>query len=357
MRRKSILPLIFALLCGLVVSVGVGHALKQKPEAPPTEMEEILVAKEAIDYGTPVTEELVKLEKWPKHLVPPGTVKKMEDIKDLRAKDLILPGDPLREEKLLSEEEFASASLQIPKGYRVVSVKVNASTTGGNLIQVGDRVDVMVYLKTSLDGQPMNETRTILQDIRVFAVNRQYNRKVAADAEAGSTEAKTVSILVTPPQAEVVALAEELGNIRLSIRSPEDDLEGGADGANLEELFGVREKSDRDEEVAAASDQSDRGGFLDWLQTQTENVVSNEESVAATGAEDNSWTMILVRGTEMEQVRFDESSLVPTVVPVGPGASGMALDPASVLPEDLSQPEGGLELNQDGLHQDALPRD
>ena len=60
----------------------------------------------------------------------------------------------------------------IPKGYRVVPVKVDLVSGGSSLILPGDRVDVMVHLVRD----PCREiqetvTRTILQDIKVFAVN------------------------------------------------------------------------------------------------------------------------------------------------------------------------------------------
>lgn len=350
MRRKSLLPLVLALFCGLVVSVGVGRVMQQKPqEVPEMEMEEVLVTIESIDYGLELAPELIKVEKWPKHLVPEGTLKRPEDIAGMRARDTILPGEPIRKEKLMTPEELASASLKIPPGYRVVSVKVSASTTGGNLIQVGDRVDVLVYLRTNLDGEQVSETRTILQDIKIFAVDRVYDRR---SVETGDrpTDVKTVSLLVTPDQAETVALAEELGSIRLTIRSPEDDQESDVDGAGIDEIFASREKSNRDAEHKDGEVTEDRRGFLDWLESQ--NVSPEPEPLVATGAEPEGWTMILVRGASSQQLRFVEGSPVPVITDLMGGAMPAADGTGAATPDPTAD-IGDIDLEEFDLPEEA----
>ena len=64
------------------------------------------------------------------------------------------------------------AAAMIPVGYRVVPVKVDLVSGGSDLILPGDRVDVMIHLvRDPSRGIEETVTRTILQDIKVFAVN------------------------------------------------------------------------------------------------------------------------------------------------------------------------------------------
>jgi hypothetical protein len=59
-----------------------------------------------------------------------------------------------------------------------------------------------------------------LQHVKVFAVDDVFRRDVDG---AATVAAKTVSLLVTPAQAELVMLATELGSVRLAMRSASDE--------------------------------------------------------------------------------------------------------------------------------------
>ena len=134
----------------------------------------------------------------------------------------------------------------IPKGYRVVPVKVDLVSGGSSLILPGDRVDVMVYLVRDMNRDiPETVTRTILQDIKVFAVNDVLDLEKEKDGSK-SIVAKTISLLVTPEQAAEVTLATQLGIVNLVMRSPEDDQQSPNSQAKPSELLGVVAKSRRE---------------------------------------------------------------------------------------------------------------
>ena len=131
-------------------------------------------------------------------------------------------GEPIIEAKLFAKGDQGSGATDlIPKGYRVVSVKVD-DVSGSGLILPGDRVDALVHLTDNgrIGETNRSSTRTFLHNVKVFAVNNVYSR------ESNRTEAitaKTISLLVTPQQAELVTLANEMGKIRLVMRSADDD--------------------------------------------------------------------------------------------------------------------------------------
>ena len=124
-----------------------------------------------------------------------------------------------------------TAGTMIPKGYRVVSIRVDAISGGGNLLLPGDRVDLLVHMgRNESNGIVETTTRTFLQDIRVFAVNDVMNLEAGGDTK--SIQARTVSLLVTPEQAEILTMACELGSIKLVMRSPEDSDQKRPKGAS-----------------------------------------------------------------------------------------------------------------------------
>jgi pilus assembly protein CpaB len=116
-----------------------------------------------------------------------------------------------------------------------VTVKVDENTSGGGLIRPGDRVDLVLFLRRSADV-PETTTRTILWDVNVFAVGGKVQRD--DDKQGSSREVRSVSLLVTPKQAESVMLAKELGVLSLSLRRPGDTVSELASGETIKTLLG-----------------------------------------------------------------------------------------------------------------------
>jgi pilus assembly protein CpaB len=225
MRAKSLVLLMLALGCGIVASVGITQVMSNRttePAAAQAETEQIFVAMKDIPMGDPVSAQAIKLEEWPKGKAPQGAITKLEDIENRRPKSRIFAGSPILENQLLGKGATdQGASDSIPKGSRVVAVKVDAVSGSASLIRPGDRVDVLLYVtQCGSGGASRTVTRTILQDIKVFAVNEVWD--AAATNGEKSIAAKTISLLVTPTQAATVTMASEMGQIRLVMRSPED---------------------------------------------------------------------------------------------------------------------------------------
>ncbi|MDA7950940.1 MAG: Flp pilus assembly protein CpaB [Pirellulaceae bacterium] len=239
MRTKPLILIVIALGCGLVASIGITEAIrKQAGSGNDIEMVKILVAKTEISTNDDLTTENVLLEEWPKNRVPEGALMKVEDLQKRYPNQRMYPGDPILEQKLMDTK--GDITRKIPEGFRVSPVKVTTDSGGAGLIQPGDRVDVLVYLKKSKEI-PKTETRTILGDIEVFAIDSKTIRDT--DETGKQFSAKTVSLLVEPSQVETLMLAAELGKIKLVLRRPNDsrdDLTDGADISNI--LNGVTEQ-------------------------------------------------------------------------------------------------------------------
>lgn len=108
-------------------------------------------------------------------------------------------------------------------GTRAISIGVDVVTGASGLIWPGDEVDLI--LTQNLQGgndQPGRRVvgETILSAVRVIAVDQQISHS-GADTTAGRVVARTVTLEVTPEQAERVAVAMQLGRISLVVRSIE----------------------------------------------------------------------------------------------------------------------------------------
>lgn len=337
MRPKSLILIVFALGCGLVASIGISQVLenKQQPAAPQMEMENIFVAIEDIDINEQLTPELIKLEPWPKDKVPEGAVTNLEELEKRRPRVRLYAGEPILERKLFGSNEDNGASKMIPSGFRVHSVRVTAESSASGLILPGDRVDVLVYLRSS-GAINKTLTRTILKNVRVFAVNEQTHRET--DAEGNSINAKTVSLLVKPSQVEILMLASQLGSLSLSLRPPNEEIgdEDETDDATVEELLGVDENADpkesRKKPIAEAKDNG--GGFLGFLQNY-----GGSQPLSPPAETGPQWTMDLLDPNGVRRFEFGEEGNLPTEV--APGASAAKAAPVSLPMQGLGTMPSG----------------
>jgi pilus assembly protein CpaB len=218
MRTKSLVLIIIALGCGLVASIGISEVLKQKPSDGGVETEPVLMAAIDIDIGTKLDAQNVKVEQWPKGKVQEGAARSLEEVQDQYTRARMYAGEPILSAKLMANKDEPAP---IPEGFRAIPVKVDLDTVVG-LIQPGDLVDVMVFLRAGPDV-PRAGAYTILRMARVYAVNSQTDRDT--DSKGHEVAAKTVSLLVKPKQAERLTLATEMGKLRLALRRPSDDPE------------------------------------------------------------------------------------------------------------------------------------
>ncbi len=224
MRSKSLILLVLALGCGLVASIGITRALDQPvPQVVAGETKEILVASVEIKTGDPITPQIVKLANWPVETLPEGVISDLKEVDGRRAKTKIYPGEPLIALKLLGKDEKDDVLGDLPPGMRAVAVKVDAVSGGAGLLKPGDKVDVFVHVNAN-PGAGIPVAKTIspkdLRNIKVFAIDSITTR--GNDGEQ-TVVAKTISLVVTPAQAKLVTLSQNLGEIRLVGRNAKDN--------------------------------------------------------------------------------------------------------------------------------------
>lgn len=337
MRSKSVVLILLALGCGLVASIGISQMMDHGPPPQPSgETEPIFVALTDLNANDLLTAQVIKLEEWPKGKIPNGAVTKLEQLEGKRCKQKLYAGEPILAGKIRGSEEDVLPSDGIPQGFRVVSVKTD-SVSGTGLIVPGDRVDVLVFLnKNPNTGVHETSARTILQDIKVYAVDATYVGK--QDSDGTLISGKTVSLLVTPPQAEKVTLATEMGSIRLIIRSPADNSETNTEGASVADIYGGGDKNFREQE------QKDNSKTLKELIGSSAPPPPPPAPVAVEPPAPP-WRMTVLEGSTLREVTFPQADDdLPAAAPVSPPDAAPATPPANdgggAKPEEVG-PGGG----------------
>ncbi len=182
----------------------------------------IYVAVHNINLNDPINEEMVSLQEWPTDKIPQGAITQLEELANRRSRTTIIAGEPILEAKLLAQGEVHDPIGEIPEGMRLKTIRVDAEKSAAGLLSPGDRVDIQLFVSRNPSaGIAAARTKVILQNIRVYAIDQTVQR--AADGGEGRNIAKTISLLLTPAQANKIAFAEQIGELNLIPRNPDDD--------------------------------------------------------------------------------------------------------------------------------------
>lgn len=268
MRPKAIILIVIALGCGLVASIGISQVMDRNSKRPAAAATTpIYVALHNINLGDPIDAAMVSLQEWPKDKVPPGAISKLEDLEGRRPRATIIQGEPLLDAKLLAPGQLADPITSIPKGFRLKTISVDAEKSAAGLLSPGDRVDVQLFVKRDdRNGIDSAKTKVILQNIRVFAVDQTVQR--APDGGEDRTIAKTISLLLTPQQASKLTLAENLGQVSLTPRNPNDEDSADTPEYSTDDLLSDGGKNSRKKEQARdeKDEPKDNVGLLSAIQ-------------------------------------------------------------------------------------------
>ena len=96
---------------------------------------------------------------------------------------------------------------------RAVSIGISVQSGAGGFILPNDRVDVLLT-RSLPGGRKQFATSTILDDVRVLAVDQTFGQKKDEKTVVG----KTATLELTPGQAEMIARASASGTLSLSLR-------------------------------------------------------------------------------------------------------------------------------------------
>src|SRR5437667_2848355 len=244
MRAKTILTALF--LVSLVVATWVIlQALPQKGDASAERLPqvEVLVATVPLAAGTllraqDVTWQPVARAVEPGEIVRPSEAAraaKPELDEEARAevygaalRGAVVPGDPIRRGPLAAGDPIRRGGVARPgdrdflqivlsPGARAIAIPVTTGGASTGILYPGDRVDIVLTQKFGDTGAPLTRrsvSETVVENLRVLAINVPD-----AKAAGGNAFGQTVTLEVTPEQAEKMNVAAELGKLSLTLRS------------------------------------------------------------------------------------------------------------------------------------------
>ena len=119
-----------------------------------------------------------------------------------------------------------------PAGMRAVSVRVDEASSVAGFVVPGAYVDVIAIMQPQIDGAKQ-VSKVILQKVRVLA----GGQKMQNTNDGKAALVNTVTLEVTPNQAEKLKLAESEGRLQLSIRNATDQIIETTRGATRRDVI------------------------------------------------------------------------------------------------------------------------
>jgi pilus assembly protein CpaB len=225
--------LVFALVVSAIfyqLTARAGTPTTQSPES--KDMKDVVVAAKPLGLGGSIKPGDVKVSKIPADQFPKGAFSKVEEVMDRPVVSNILLDEPIIVGRLGERGSGQGLAPIIPVGMRAVTVRVTEVVGVAGFVLPGMRVDVLVT------GRPPDSsdtvTTTVLQNIVVLSAGQNYQ----PDAKGQAINANTVTLLVSPEQAELLTLAGNEGKIQLVLRNGSDHGIEKTSGRQLAELFG-----------------------------------------------------------------------------------------------------------------------
>ena len=255
MNVKTWIPLVLAVLLGLVALVIGRKVVAHRPAEQPANTVQVVVAARDVAPGRVITAQDVTAGRVPKEMAPARSFSDTKDVVGRTATFSLLKGQAVVETLLAAQGTGAGVQALIPAGMRAITVEVNEFSGLGGLLAPGSRVDVVATVRE--DKAQQQTSRTILQNIKVLAVGRQFNPNPPPPAENAPPlpAANNVTLLVTPKQAQALKLASQGGAPWLVLRNLSDASEVETDPTLLSDL-----KGDRPLFGFGGSDRSAQGG-------------------------------------------------------------------------------------------------
>lgn len=223
MSFRSILVVLLALVCGVSAAVGIKQLQGKSPGSATAEVEtvDVVVAVADLHRYNKITEEMVRIEKWPKDKLPGGAVLKREDVVGRVVKIPMVEGDIVIDKKISTKDEGTDVGSNLPPGMRAftISTPTPSANVAGFLLP-GSHVDVYLTIDTRQEKDDTEGALSVLllSNMKIIASGKTLQAPAGNRVE----QLQSVTLEVTDKQAALLNLAIKEGNLTLALRNSAD---------------------------------------------------------------------------------------------------------------------------------------
>lgn len=223
MNPRSLILLVGALIIAGFTAM-LARSLMMQQSAAPQQVEQVsaekqvLVAVKLLPRGTIIEAAHVTWKRWPDNAIDEAIVSGVAGdetkIFGKVARTDIAAGQPMPIGALVGPGERGFLAAALTPGMRAITIAISDTSGVAGFVFPGDRVDLILTHEVDQgDRGPLRVSETILQNVRVLAIDQDFN-----DREDQPKVGRTVTLEVTPKLVEKVAVMQLIGAVSLSLR-------------------------------------------------------------------------------------------------------------------------------------------
>jgi len=212
------LALGMAVFCGLAAAY-LAMTYNKGNQGP--KMVEVLRTKSKVPFREKISDpqKYFDLIAVPELNLPSKILKSFEQVKDKSLNKTLTDQSFVTEDDLLGANQHYLTD-QLDKGKRLFGLTVNAESLAGGFILPGSTVDLIGTKRLANNNI---ETQTVLENIRVMAVGDKSTINEKQGEVRHPIVENTVTLEVSPEEAQVLAMWKSVGEIKLSARAKDDN--------------------------------------------------------------------------------------------------------------------------------------
>ncbi len=227
----AVVALAFA---GLASWMVYDYLQKTAEKTKATQGQQIVVAAADIPLGGTINATQVKTAGWSRESIPPGSITDTKGCVGRIAIRAISAGEPITESKLIPKEGAASAGVMsyiVPQGHRAVTVAVNEVAGVAGFLSPQNRVDVVTTVTPTNSQDTIS--KIVLQNVPILAIGQLTEQK-----EGKPVVVTTVTMDLTPEDAEKLVIASNRGQLEMLLRNVADNAPVETRGATINRVLG-----------------------------------------------------------------------------------------------------------------------
>jgi pilus assembly protein CpaB len=235
------------LLLGIVCYVGAQYYLRSSLSAAQAKLagdyktRRVIVAATDIPAGGVLSDDNLAARSIPQRYLSSTTLGP-DDLETVTGQKIVVDvkaGDPI-DRGALDRSDRAALSTTVARGERAITFPVDEVSSISGMLVPGDVIDLLYTgpgnTENSYRAQPgasagagpkeLLHVRPILQAVQVIATGKTTQKRVVQTQAGGSQEVNmdftTVTLKVSPAQAQDVLMGQKLGSLTAVLRNPED---------------------------------------------------------------------------------------------------------------------------------------
>lgn len=213
----------------------------------------VVVAKTDINEMYPLDETVVEVKSVPEEYVGPQAVTDPAELRGYVALAPILAGEQILRTKISQPGALTGLSYQVSPGKRAITIPVDTMRGVAKLLKPGDRIDLSAMVVSGTGQNQKKEVRNLMQNVVILATGTAVQNQLPADYELDKTGAKylikalskntsydSITIEASPAESQklIYIMAENPGNLFMTLRHPSDTGSNGKLATSVEDVLG-----------------------------------------------------------------------------------------------------------------------